>query len=294
MRRILVTGATGNIGREVIHSLSKQNPESEIIAAVRNEERARTQFSDYPKLSFRRFDFENRNTFSPAFKDIDVLFLLRPPYISNVQEYFQPLLEAARENDIKKIVFLSVQGAEKSQVIPHNKIENLIKSFRFSYIFVRPSYYMQNLTTTLLPEIQESRTITLPAGQAKFNWIDVKNIGEACAVLIESFDKYKNRAYEITGTENRNFHKVVALMSEVTGIKVKYRSMDPVSFYFKKRKEKVPSDFALVMTLLHLLPRLQKEPKISNNYKMLTHKEPTLLKDFFEREKEIFNRREKQ
>lgn len=288
MNRVLITGATGNIGREVIHYLSQQNTASEIILAVRNEERARAQFSDYPKFSFSRFDFENRKTFSSAFKNIDVLFLIRPPYISNVPEYFLPLLEKAYEKNIKKIVFLSVQGAEKSQVIPHNKIENLIRSFKFSYIFVRPSYYMQNLTTTLLPEIQKNKTIALPAGQAKFNWIDAKNIGEACAVLIESFDKYKNRAYEITGKENRNFQEVAALMSEVTGMEIKYRSLDPVSFYFKKRKERVRSDFALVMTLLHFLPRLQKEPKISDNYMMLTGKEPTSLKEFIEREQKEF------
>jgi hypothetical protein len=52
-------------------------------------------------------------------KNIDVLFLLRPPHISEVETYFNPLLQSAKENNIKKIVFLSVQGAEKSKIIPH-------------------------------------------------------------------------------------------------------------------------------------------------------------------------------
>jgi uncharacterized protein YbjT (DUF2867 family) len=285
MRRILITGATGNIGTEVVHYLYELENESEIIVAVRNIESAKTKFPNFPKLIFRTFDFENQNSFSGAFKDIDLLFLLRPPHISEVDKYFQPLLESAKKNGIEKVVFLSVQGAEKSKVIPHNKIERLIKSNDFKYIFVRPSYFMQNLTTTLLREILENQTITLPSGQAKFNWIDVKNIGEVSAVLIKSFDKHQNSAYEITGTENKNFQEVTDLMTEITGTNFKFKSINPISFYFKKKKSGVKNGFAIVMTILHFLPRLQKEPNISDNYFKLTGKRTTTLKEFINREK---------
>ncbi len=284
-KKILITGATGNIGTEVVQSLCALGPNSEIIAAVRNIDNAKDKLSKYPNLTFRKFDFEDRNSFNLAFNYIDTLFLLRPPHISEVDKYFRPLLQSAQENDIKNIVFLSVQGAEKSKVIPHNKIEKLIESHGFNYIFVRPSYFMQNLTTTLLPEILNSRTITLPSGKAKFNWIDTKNIGEAAARLIISFEKYKNNEYEITGVENKSFPEVIELMTNIIGIKFSYRSVNPICFYLKKRKEGVDSGFAVVMTILHFLPRFQKEPEISNNYKLLTSKEPTTLEEFIEREK---------
>ncbi len=286
MKRILITGATGNVGTEVVHSLCGLDKKSEIIAAVRSVESAKRQFPNYSNLIFRRFDFEDRTSFNSAFNDIDTLFLLRPPHISKVEEYFHPLLQSAQENDIQEVVFLSVQGAERSKVIPHHKIERLIKSHEFKYIFVRPSYFMQNLTTTLLPEILESRTITLPSGQAKFNWIDVKNIGEASAVFIKLFERYQNKEYEITGTENKSFQEIADLISELTSVKVTYKSINPISFYFKKRKEGVQSGFAVVMTMLHFLPRLQKEPEISNNFKMLIGKDPTTVEEFIERERE--------
>lgn len=284
MKRILVTGATGNIGKEVVHFLCESDFNAEIIAAVRDVEKARSRFSKCPNLTFRPFDFEDSKSFNSAFDQIDILFLLRPPHISEVDIYFKPLLQTARENGIQKVVFLSVQGAEKSKVIPHNKIERLITDFGFDYIFVRPSYFMQNLTTTLLPDILDSKTITLPSGKAKFNWIDTRNIGEASAALIESFEKYQNKAYEITGTENKNFEDVTEMMSDITGTKFNYRSINPIRFYFKKRKEVVQSGFAVVMTILHFLPRLQKEPEISDNFKMLTGKAPTTLEEFIERE----------
>lgn len=288
MKKILITGATGNIGQEVVHSILEIDGEVEILAAVRNLSKAKNKFPIHSNLDFRQFDFEDKKSFGSAFEEIEILFLLRPPHISDVDEFFRPLLLSAKENGIKKIVFLSVQGAEKSKVIPHNKIERLIKSFQFDYIFVRPSYFMQNLTTTLLPEIQNKKQITLPSGNAKFNWIDTKNIGEATARLILSFDTYKNNAFEITGTENKSFSEVTEIMTEIIGAEITYENINPISFYFKKRKENIPSGFAVVMTILHFLPRFQKEPQISDNFKMLTEKEPTLLKEFVNREREIF------
>jgi len=286
MKRILITGATGNIGHEVVHYLSELNSDSEILAAVRNVEKAKVTFKNYPDLLFCHFDFENQSTYARAFKKVDILFLLRPPHISDVDKVFRPLLNSAKKIGINKILFLSVQGAEKSKVIPHNKIERLIQELEFKFIFVRPSYFMQNLTTTLLPEILKNQRITLPSGKAKFNWIDVKNIGEAIALLILNFDKYKNDAFEITGTENKNFGDVVDLMTDITGKRVKFNSINPISFYIRKKKEGMNRGFATVMTILHFLPRLQAEPKISGNYQKLTGKKPTTLKQFIQREKE--------
>lgn len=284
MKRILVTGATGNIGLELVHYLGQS--QAEIIVAVRNPEKAKKTFKQYPDLLYREFDFENESSYVTAFHQIDILFLLRPPHISEVEKIFRPILNTAKKSGIQKIVFLSVQGAEKSKVIPHHKIEDLIRELEFRYIFVRPSYFMQNLTTTLLPEILKNKRITLPSGNAKFNWIDIKNIAEATSVLILDFDQYQNQAFEITGNENKNFTEVARLMTVISGESIAFKSVNPVSFYFQKKREGVPSGFALVMCILHFLPRLQPEPIISDNYQKLTGKDPNTLQEFIERVKD--------
>jgi len=290
MKRILITGATGNIGLELVHFLQKLKMNFEILIAARDVEKAENTFKNYANLFFRHFDFENDKTYSEAFKKIDILFLLRPPHISDVERVFRPLLNSAKTQGINNIVFLSVQGAEKSSVIPHNKIERMIKESQFNYIFVRPSYFMQNLTTNLLSEIIKKSSITLPSGKAKFNWIDIKNIAEATAILIINFEKYQNRPYEITGTENKNFGDVADLITNIIGHKIEFKSINPISFYFKKKKEGLKSGFAIVMTILHFLPRLQSEPTISDNVQMLTGKTPYTLHNFIEREKEKFTK----
>lgn len=284
LSKILITGATGNIGREVIRFLLEGNPSDEIYAGVRNVSKAQDEFGKYPGLKYRLFDFENPETFKQAFEGIDRVFLLRPPHISDTDRYFKPLIAKMKAVGVRDVLFLSVQGAEKSKIIPHNQIERLIIESNLNYIFLRPSYFMQNLTTTLLQDIRQKRKIILPAGKAKFNWIDISNIGEASALLMNHFADYQNKTIEITGYENEDFYKVAELINQTVGNPVKYESVNPFKFYQIKRKEGMNKGMIIVMIMLHFLPRFQKAPQISHFYKELTGKEPTTLKEFIIRE----------
>ncbi|WP_088324570.1 NmrA family NAD(P)-binding protein [Polaribacter tangerinus] len=285
MIRILITGATGNIGVELIDYLNNLSTNSISFVAVRNIEKAKISFKKYPNLGYRKFNFDNKNSYLQAFEQIDILFLLRPPHISSSKEVFYPLLKAAKKSGIQKVVFLSVQGAEKSKFIPHYKIEKIIQELQLEYIFVRPSYFMQNLTTTLLPEILNKQHIYLPSGNAKFNFIDVKNIAEVTAQLLLKFDDYKGKAYEITGAENKNFTEVVKIISKITGLKMRFKNVNPILFYIRKLKDGFERDYALVLTILHFIPRLLAAPIISDNYKKITGNNPISIKEFILREK---------
>lgn len=288
MSKILITGATGNIGVELIRFLNKIETSFRIIAGVRNIEKAKNLFKDYPSLEYVHFDFEDSKTFDTALNGIDRIFLLRPPHISDVDRYFKPLIETIKKKEINKIVFLSVQGAEKSKVIPHNKIERLINEYSLDYIFMRPAYFMQNLTTTLIEDIRSKRAIILPSGRAKFNWIDVENIGKAGAVLLNKFHDYKNQSFEITGMENESFYKVTEMINSVIKSSIRYQNVNPFRFYRIKKREGMVKGMIIVMIMLHFLPRLQKQPGISNTYEKLTGEKPTDLKSFIHREKQKF------
>jgi len=285
MKRILITGATGNIGMEVIRYLFELKTTNKIIAGVRNIPKAQQLFARFPGLEYVNFDFENPGTFTNSLNNIDVVFLLRPPHISDIEKFFRPLIAKLKENGVGEIVFLSVQGAEKSTVIPHNKIEKLIREFNINHVFLRPSYFMQNLTTTLLNDIQSKRKIILPAGKAVFNWIDVENIGETCAILLERFSAFENRAIELTGYENENFYTVAALISESVAENIVFENVGPLRFFSLKKREGMIPGMIMVMIMLHFLPRFQKPPVISMFYEELTGRKPTTLRQFIERRK---------
>lgn len=287
MKKILITGATGNIGTEVLRSPGLNNS-NQIIAGVRNIAKAKHLFPEFKDLQYREFDFEDPHTFDSALENIDCVFLLRPPHISDVDKYFSPLIRKIKEKGVRQIVFLSVQGAEKSKIIPHNKIEKLIRESGLEFIFLRPSYFMQNLTTALLQDIKLRSKIVLPAGKAKFNWIDIKNIGELAAKLLSGFDFHKNLIVEITGPENLDFYEAASILSDVTGKKIDFENVNPIRFFRLKKKEGLQPGLIIVMTMLHFLPRLQKAPEISDNFEAITGNKPTTLRQFIEREKQIF------
>ena len=285
-KQILVTGATGNVGKEVIHFLFGLNSGCEIIAGVRNIEKAKYDLALYPRLKYKKFDLDDTYTYQPALTGINSLFLLRPPQISDVEKIFRPLIQQAKECKVTEIVFLSVQGADKTSYIPHAKIERLIKETGINYIFVRPSYFMQNLTTTLADDLREN-TIKLPAGKALFNWIDVANIGQVVAQLLTNFEQYHNLGLDITGKENLNFEEVVDRINAILNTQLKYRSVNLFSFYRHKRKQRVSMPMIFVMIMLHFFPRFQKSPHISDNFKNITGKEPTLLNEYIRKDKTL-------
>ncbi len=290
MNRMLITGSTGNVGKEVIEKLLLLNDDTEIIAAVRNKSKAEKEFGK-ERIIFRNFDFEDPSSFETAFAGIDKLFLLRPPHITNIEKVFEPMIYQMKKSGIKEIVFLSVQGVEKVKFIPHYKIEKLIALSGMDYVFLRPSYFMQNLTSNLLSDIRAKNKIILPAGNAKFNWIDVKNIAEVTAVIFRNFNEYKNKAFEITGSENLSFYEAADMISKATGMEIRYRDVNPLRYYLIKKREGVSPGKIIVMIALHFLPRFQKAPKISKTYKEITGKDPTLLMDFIHREKSLLSGR---
>jgi len=94
-KSILVTGATGNVGVQVIKQLSAGG--SPVKAAVMNPQRTHGLPTDVPIVPF---DFGNPDTFPAAFANVHKLFLIRPPQLTNVKKYFQPLLNYAKTIDL--------------------------------------------------------------------------------------------------------------------------------------------------------------------------------------------------
>ncbi len=279
MIKVLITGATGNVGIEVLSALKKLDHQLEIYAGVRD-----TAFGNEKLANFNirniKFDFTNSETFVPAVQNIDLLFLLRPPQISDVNKYFAPLIEIAKESSVKHIVFLSVQGVENSKIIPHHKIEKLIVESKIPYTFMRPAYFMQNFTTTLRNDLVNNQRIYLPAGQAKFTLIDVNDIGAVTAKILTEPQNHFNKSYELTNNETLTFTEMAEKIGKGIGKTIKFISPDLLQFFWNKRRENMPAMLILVLIMLHYFPRFQKTPKTTEWVKSITGQEPTSFDNF--------------
>ena len=277
--KILITGATGNIGLSVIKSLNKLPHQLEIVAGIKDFSKDKEKLSSY-NIKLVKFDFIDATTYKPALEQIDLLFLLRPPQISDTNKYFKPLIEIAQQVGIKHIIFLSVQGVEKSSIIPHRKIEKLIVDSKINYTFLRPAYFMQNFLGNLHTDLVEKKRIYLPAGNAKFALVDVHDIGDVATQIMINSDKHLNKTYELTNNEKMTFGEMATQLSDELGERIKYESPNLFSFYMTKRKENTTFMLILVMIMLHYLPRFQKEPMITNCVKNIIRIEPKSFIEF--------------
>lgn len=286
MAKVLITGSTGNVGIEVIKSLQNIRHNLDLYAGVRDLNKDKIKLANY-KIKFSQFDFMDFNSYKSSLSGCEILFLLRPPQISEVEKYFKPIIDICIEMRVQHIIFLSVQGVEKSNIIPHHKIEKLIIDSRISYTFLRPAYFMQNFTTTLRNELLKKKCIYLPAGKARFTLIDVRDIGAVSANILTNVSQHINKSYELTSKESLTFSEMASILSSHLGIKIKFKSPNLINFFLTKRKEKIPVMLIFVMIMLHYFPRFQKEPEVSDWVEKLTGRQPISFGQFINDNKKL-------
>lgn len=278
-KRILITGATGNVGSATIKSLQKNaKSDYEIIAAVRDIKKAEKELG-VEKINYRYFDFFDQTTVLRAIQDLDKLFLLRPPAISNVKKYIYPIIQASKAHNLDHIVFLSVNGAEKNPLLPHRKIENYILDAGLPYTFLRPSFFMQNLTTTHRAEIKYRNEIFVPAGNARFNFIDVRDIAEIAALSLTEAG-HKNKAYSLLGPDALNFHEVAVILSKQLNRRISYTSPSIFQFLTQKIKEGENLEQILVMLGLYTFTRMKSSEKSNKTLNNLLSRDPIHFAQF--------------
>lgn len=204
--------------------------------------------------------------------------------MSDVKKLFRPLMTALTESSVKEVLFLSVQGAGKNRNIPHTLIERMIKRSGKEFIFLRPSYFMQNLSTQLLADLREKRQILLPAGKASFVWVDLEDVAHAAAELLLRFQDFKMRAFNITGKEQLNFYEIAEIINQYSNKPVQYRSVGRREFTRLKKAQGMPKEQIQVLFLLHFLPRWINQARPSRFHTLLSGKNPNTVAEYVQRE----------
>ncbi|MBC8161808.1 MAG: SDR family oxidoreductase [Roseiflexaceae bacterium] len=287
MPTILVTGATGNVGREVIAALRQRGRAGEITAATQNVERARGQLGN--DLSYVKLDFAHAASFTPALAGVEKLFLVRPPQISDVAHSIVPFLHAAKAADVRQVVFLSLIGVDKNRIVPHAKIEDAMREVDIPWTMLRPSFFMQNLDTTHRDEIRDGDEIFVPAGEGRTSFIDVRDIGAVGALaLAEAGHDYK--AYELTGAEALTYGEVAMIMSEVLGRLIVYRKPSLLAFAARWNARGHPLDFIGVMAGIYTTARLGLAARLTDELPKLLGRPPISLRQYVQDYRETWKR----
>ena len=277
MKRILVTGASGQVGSAVIAALRGFEGIA-VRAAVRDVASAPGTWNGAANVQPLRFDYLDRASQDAALVDCDSLFLLRPPQLNSD---FDDLITRARQHGVKHIVFLSVQEAQRNPFIPHHKIERRLMSVGVAYTLLRPAYFMQNFTSTLHDELVRRHRIFLPAGDARFTLVDVGDIARVAArVLTESGTQHHGQSYTLTSQTPLNFQQMADQLTTGLGTPITYESPGPWRFYRTLRRDGREPGLILLMLLLHMLPRFTGAPPVTPTVAQLTGRAPTEFAQF--------------
>jgi len=277
MKRILVTGATGQVGSAVIAALRSADG-SVVRAGVRDVAKAAARWRGDSSVQPVGFDFLDGASQDAALADCDSLFLLRPPQLNGD---FGALIARARRHGVAHIVFLSVQGAERNWLIPHHRIERRLISSGVPYTLLRPAYFMQNFTSTLHAELTARRRIFLPAGNARFTLVDMADIARVAAlVLTQHGTQHHGQAYTLTSEVPLNFQQMADQLTTGLGTPIAYESPNPWRFYRTLRRDGRAPGLILVMLLLHMLPRFTATPPVTRTVADLTGQAPIEFAQF--------------
>ncbi len=272
---ILITGATGTVGSEVVRLFQEQGQAVRI--AVRTLPESGDQHSNL--VSPVLFDFTRPETWRPALSGVDRLFLVRPPAISNVRRYINPVIDVAGKVGVQHVVLLSLLGAEKNPIVPHRRIEKHLESSRLAYTFLRSSFFMQNLSTTHRQEIRDEHVIAVPAGKGKTSFIDARDIA-AVGVKVLTEPGHERRAYALTGSEALDYGQVAQIFSKVLGHRITYTHPSLLAFFRRMKKQGRPTGFALVTSAIYTTARIGLADGVTTDVERLLGRPPRTMLDF--------------
>ncbi|MGW6488722.1 NmrA family NAD(P)-binding protein [Streptomyces sp. NPDC055056] len=266
---LLVTGATGRVGGHVLEGL--------VAAGIPARAALQT-----PRRKFEeevRFSFTDSATWQAAFTDVEAMFVMRPPQIGNVGRDMIPALEAARSGGVRRMVFLSLQGAEKNPVVPHHKLERWIAGSGLEWTFVRAGFFMQNLSTTHAAEIRDLNQIIVPAGSGKTSFVDVRDVA-AVAVHALTTSRLINRAITPTGVEALTYGQAADIISREIGRMVAYRRPGPWAYWRHARSQSMPAGQAAVMLALYSACRFNLAAAVTDDVRQVLGREPITFTRF--------------
>lgn len=228
---ILVTGATGTVGRQVVQQLARRG------ANVRALVRDLTKAGDLPAgVTAVQGDLLDVDSLRAAFQCVDTLFLLNAVV---PDEFTQALvaLNLAREAGITRIVYLSVIHADRYVNVPHFAgkygVERMIEQMGFGATILRPAYFMGN-DWAIKDVVLAHGVYPMPIGAKGLAMVDTADIAEVAAIELlrraQAAGPLPTTRINLVGPDTLTGAGVAALWAEVLGRPIVHGGDDTAAF----------------------------------------------------------------
>lgn len=242
----VVTAATGHLGRLVLEQLLQKVPASQVIAAVRNPEKAKDLAAR--GVQVRKADYDAPATLEAAFRGAEKLLLISGSEVGQRARQHAAAVDAARKAGVKLLAYTSILHADTSDISlakEHLATEKAIRASGLPFVLLRNGWYIENYTENLGSALQHGALL----GAAKEGRIAAATRADfaAAAVAVLTTPGHEGKVYELGGDQPFTMAELAAEVARQAGKPIVYNDM-PADAY-----EKTLAGFGLPGPIAHML-----------------------------------------
>ncbi|MFD1258890.1 SDR family oxidoreductase [Mucilaginibacter terrae] len=288
--KILITGATGQVGGRVISLLQNQS-DITLVAAVRSAQKA----IDFTNRNIETviFDFDDEGTHADALTGIDRLFIVTG-YTVDMLRQSKALLDNAKKAGVKHVVHLGACGRDDTTIAHwawHQLVERYIEWCGFTYTHLRPETFMQNLLSYGGTQVVNNGIIHQYVQGARKSWVDVDDVAQVAAISLLHPKLHGNQTYRL-GYDAKSYYEIAALMSQIIGKPFEYQPQEPEVFL--QNMVNAGAEMAYMSCVYDHYKRyaagtIPGADDVLDNFFAITGKQPVTWDAFIQKHKEEFD-----
>lgn len=224
MDRIVISGASGDLGRRVTNLVLTADPQPELTLVTRSPEKLAER--EAQGISVRRGDYQEPDSLDAAYSGGDVLFMISGLNLGRRVSEHRNAIAAAQRAGIRHVVYTSVGGVQPNNPAlsakDHYQTELDLRASGLAYTILRNSLYSEIVSAILVAPAAATGLMTQATGDGFLAPVPKQDVARSAAACVLNPERHAGAVYEITGTELLNFEDIARIGAEVYGAPIKY------------------------------------------------------------------------
>ncbi|KDE41032.1 NADPH:quinone oxidoreductase 2 [Nitrincola lacisaponensis] len=244
---ILVTGASGQLGRLVLEQLLQHLPASQLAAGVRTPERV----ADLQArgVTIRPLDYSQPETLPQALEGVETLLLISSSEVGQRAVQHQNVITAAEKAGVKRLVYTSLLHADTSPLglaEEHKQTEARLKASSLEWVILRNGWYTENYLASL-PAALEHHVLIGCAGKGRITSATRQDYASAAATVLQEGATHNGKIYELAGDTSYSLEEYAAEITRLSGQEVRYQNLSENEFRDALIQAGLPEGFAALL-----------------------------------------------
>jgi uncharacterized protein YbjT (DUF2867 family) len=275
---ILVTGATGTVGRELVPILLERGAAFKAMVRKEADREALARKSVAAVVA----DYTNAGQLSEALVGIEQVYLVGPPDPPHLT-HEGAVIEAARQAGVRRVVKQSAMAAYDMSACTFKRwngiIERELMQSGIPFTILRPTGFMQNFVNYEAAGIAATGALHAPLGDARVSWIDVRDIAAVAAIVLCE-EGHEGRVYDLSGPEALSHYEIAEKLSSAVGREISYESLSDAEAFRRMLARGLPASAARSILSLYQAYREVGMGPVTGWVEILTGRSPRSFDDF--------------